>query len=121
MAAILAHVRRYSKKAARGQRVSGTLTGPALPAAVDPQHLTRDERAHGAGEQLDDARDFIDGGDAVERARLDHPGLIDRAGAEEAAGAGVAGGDAVHGDVVGAQLVGEAASVVQSRPAFATA
>src|SRR5882672_3359424 len=86
---------------------SGQATGcsalrrPALPRAVDPQHLTRNEGAERTGEYLDHPGDLIDGGDTVERAGLDHPVLIHRARAHEAAGAGVTGRDAVHRDVVG--------------------
>src|SRR4051812_18397465 len=68
---------------------------PRLSAAVNAQHLSRDEGAHRACEELDDARDLIDGRDAVERTGFYHPLRIDRAGAEEAAGAGIARSDAV--------------------------
>jgi len=34
---------------------------PALLAAVDPQHLARHERAERAGEELDHARDLVEG------------------------------------------------------------
>src|SRR4051812_28657966 len=86
---------------------------PALSATIDAQHLTGDERAERACKDFHHARDFVDGGDAVQCAGLDHAVLIDRARAHEAAGAGVARRDAVDGDVIGAKLVGEAARVVR--------
>ena len=47
------------------------LTPAALPAAIDPQHLSGDERAERAGKHLDHPRHLVDGGDTVERAGLD--------------------------------------------------
>ena len=60
-----------------------SLARPALSAAVDPQHLARHERAKRPGENLDHARDLVDGGDPVERAGFDQPLLIDRARARK--------------------------------------
>ena len=80
---------------------------------VDAQHLARDERAQRTCEHFDDARDFVHGGDAVQRACFRHSFLIHRARSHEPSGAGVAGGDAIHGDVVGAELAGEAARVMR--------
>lgn len=57
------------------------LRWPDLPAAIDAQHLAGNERAHRAGEQLDHARQLVDGGDAVERLALGQPRRIDGAGA----------------------------------------
>ena len=46
---------------------------------VDAQHLARDERAQRTCEHFDDARDFVHGGDAVQRACFRHSFLIHRA------------------------------------------
>ena len=91
----------YSAKSAFAHPGNPSSRRPALSPAIDTQHLARHECAQGPGEHLDDARHLIDGRDAVERAGLDQPVLIDRARSHEAAGAGVAGRDAVDGDVVG--------------------
>src|SRR6478735_8251267 len=87
------------------------LARPALPAAVDPQHLAGNEGAHGACEKFDNARDLVDRRDPVERAGLDHSVGVDCARSEEAAGAGISGRDAVDGDIVGTELVGQASRV----------
>src|SRR5882757_8103618 len=86
---------------------------PALSAAVDPQHLARDECAERTREDFHHARDLIDGGDAVERAGLGHSALIDGARSQKPAGPGIARRDAVDGDVVRPQLIGKAARVMR--------
>ena len=50
-----------------------------MAAAVDPQHLARDERAERTCEHLDETADLINGCDAIKRAAFDKPLLIDRA------------------------------------------
>ena len=57
--------------------------GPALGAAVDPQHLAGDEGAERAGEELDDPRDLVDRADPLERAVLDQARRIDLRGCRE--------------------------------------
>ena len=79
---------------------TGSRIPPALGAAVDPQHLARDEGAERPGEELHDARDLVHRGDALERAVLDQARRIDRPGAQKTAGARVPGRQRVDGDVV---------------------
>src|SRR5581483_2489665 len=98
-----------------GDGRSAALAGEQLCATVHAQHLAGDVAGRVGGEEGDGPGDLDRAAVALEGAALDHARLVDRAGGDEAGRDDPARRDHVHADVVGTELGGQAARVLDDR------
>ena len=95
--------------------VPGRLSGEGLLAAVNPNELAAQESAGGRAQEADDAGDFVRAAVTDQCVPGDHPPRIEVGDSGEPLRDRPPRRDAVDGDVVGTELLGQAAGVLMDR------